>query len=536
MTMSKSPLQILKRMHISELSALADSLSENRTKWTYDKRKKSSISQAVVKNCSREDIEAWLMEFCGKKLPKAVRSDDFERYPCAIQIGETVLGPLGFVKGDEKRSRSKSENTRIVLEQYFEKIRYLEKIVQELEKESSSKFPKISPNIEKKCGLIQIIMSFASDERICDIVNQLLDKNEIRIEISDFYEELEDTWIITKHGMFLADSEKAPVENLADLLKQEFNEEEIAPELDMYQGDFESKLLEFSIRENPELTLTNLFGLVNLKRIAKNFGFSNIDLLHDSHDIATLIMLKLGFDVPPTLVGLRQYLDRLQNYQSKLAGSSDLKVKAGLVSQAYVDLEALLKDLFFFYVGFLWNEEIEEKRHWYDKFEIAFWKILKKELSIKYPERITFGQIIRAIKDLNTRIETDKKIQAKMNETFGRNWILEKGHLASLDEISGQRAHFVHSKKSFDQCNPRELIGKMIDIIKLLQKEKLFPRVVRIIAEIADDYGKNYSKAVDEKGNELTIYFNSWLNTTVPYFMFSKTDAIAVNPVMVQKI
>ena len=414
MIRSKPPLQILTKMYKSELLPLADSLSENRKKWTYDKRKKFSISQAIVKNCSKEEIENWFITFCGKNIPKSIQSNNFEKYPCAIQIGNIVLGSLGFVNGDEKRPRSKGETTRIVLEQYFKKTQYLEKIVQKLEKKKSAKFPRISSNIKKKHGLIQIIMAFASDERIRDIVNQLLEKNEIQIEMSNFYDVYEDTWTITKHGMFFYDSKKTPVENLADLLKQEFNEKEFAPELDMYQGDFESKLLMFSIKENPEETLTKFFGLVTLKRIAKKYGFSNIDSLHKSHDIAPLIMLKLGFDVPPLLVGLRQYLDRIQKYQSKLFGSSDLKIKAGLVSQAFVDLEEFLRGLLFFYVGYMWNEEIEEEMFRYDNFERALWKILKEKFAIQTPERITFGQIIHTIRDLNTIIEKDKKIQSKM--------------------------------------------------------------------------------------------------------------------------
>jgi hypothetical protein len=60
--------------------------------------------------------------------------------------------------------------------------------------------------------------------------------------------------------------------------------------------------------------------------------------------------------------------------------------------------------------------------------------------------------------------------------------------------------------------------------------------VIRIIAEISDDYGKKYSRVVDENGEEWTVYSDEWLESTIPYFMHSKTNPIAVNPVLVQKI
>lgn len=529
--------KILKRLYRDELLVLAGALSESRKKWSYDKRSKTSMAEAIVQNCAETDLVNWLRRFCGKKLPKEIQRGELKVYPSAIQIGKFVLGPFGLIEGPVKRSRYSSETTRIVLEEYLGKVHYLRYMLKELEKEISYRLRNElwqDPTSEKQ-KTIQIILAHAKDEKICALANQLLAQGEIRIKVSDLYDEIEDIWVVTRHGLFIRKQEKTPVENLVDLLKQEFKEEDLTPELDMYYGDFESKILGYCIKENPEKILTRMFGLIRLKQLAKKLGFCRVDSLHNPHEVATLIMLKLGFSVPPSLIGLRYYMERLQSCKTEISKIVDSKMISGQMSQAYVDMEGVLRNLLYFYVGFLWSNEIEDMR-WEIKFGDALRRILKNKLKIKTPKRITFGQTIHAIRKLNAIVKGNKKLKNKMQKTFDRNWIMNRNHLEALDKISAQRANFVHFKKFPGHRICMELVDDMLDIVKKLAKDMIFPCVIRIVAEIADDYGKNYSRAIDENGNEWTIYYNKWLDTTVPYFMHSKTNIIAVNPILVQKI
>jgi hypothetical protein len=60
--------------------------------------------------------------------------------------------------------------------------------------------------------------------------------------------------------------------------------------------------------------------------------------------------------------------------------------------------------------------------------------------------------------------------------------------------------------------------------------------VMRISKEVSDEYGKSYAECVDEKGKKWLFYTEEYLETSRPYFFYSKTPSIAVNPVIVEKV
>lgn len=535
----KRLFRILRGFYHDELLVIADALSGNRKKWHYDKRSKTSMAEAIVQTCSEKDLFNWFKKYSGKKLPKEMQREELEVFPSAIQVGKLVLGPLGLIEGTVKRSRSSSETTRIVLEQYLGKEESLRSILKELEKEMSPHLPDElwQGSTSQKQKIIQAILAHAKDEKICMITNRLLEQGKIRIEVSTLYDDdlTHSPWVVTKHGLFIPRQKKTSVENLADLLKKEFNEEDLASELVAYHGDYESKILEYCIKENPEEILTRMFGLISLKKMARNLGFGKVDSLRNAHDVATLILLKFGFRVPPSLTGSQHYKKRLQNCKIKITSISDPRMKSGLMSQAYVDMEGFLKNLLFFYVGFLWSKEIEEIR-WSIGYGDAVKQIMKRKLQIQNPERITFGETIHAIRRTNAQIKDTGRLRNKTQRMFNRTWILQRSDLETLDKISGQRARFVHSEKFRGDRVCMELIDDMLGLLKSLEEERIFPSVIRIVAEVADDYGKNYLRAIDENGNEWIIYSNKWLDAAVPYFMHSKTKPIAINPILVQKM
>lgn len=531
-------LRFLKSLYRNELLVLADGLSEDRRKWRYDKRSNRAMAEAIVQNCSETDLASWLRRFCGKELPKEMQREELEVFPSAIQIGRLVLGPLGLIEGRVERSRSSGEETRIVLERYLGKEPHLHYMWKEVKKEISftPQEDQLSENMFQKQELVQVILAYARNERISALANQLLEKGRIRFEVSGLYDKIDD-WIVTKHGMLVCDQEKESVENLADLLKQDFNEEELAPEFSAYHGDFESRVLEYCIKENPDKILTKMFGFIRLKQLAKKLGFCKVDSLQDPHEVANLILLKLGFSVPPSLEGCKYYIERLQSCKSEIIMLDDLRMKSGLMSQAYVDIEGSLRGLLLFYTELLWKNNIEDmvsSQACY--YEDAVMRILKDKLQIQNPQRMTFGDTLHTIRKLNATVKENRELRSKMDKIFNRPWILNKNHLKKLDEISGQRRRFVHPGSFPGTSICTALIDDMANLLKNLLEEKVYPSIIRIVAEISDDYGKNYSKAVGENGSEWTIYTNQWLKATVPYFMYSKTSPIAVNPILVEKI
>jgi hypothetical protein len=163
----------------------------------------------------------------------------------------------------------------------------------------------------------QIVLTYLTDKEICDFINSLLVNHEIQIEPSELYEEVENPWIVTQYGIALLEEGKA-IENLADLVKDYFGEKDLLPELKAYSGDFETKVLEYCIMENPEKILLDLFGLPRLRKIARKLGFvsSNIG---DPSELVSLVLRGLGFEVPPSLVGISKYIADIERYKKRTA-------------------------------------------------------------------------------------------------------------------------------------------------------------------------------------------------------------------------
>jgi hypothetical protein len=76
----------------------------------------------------------------------------------------------------------------------------------------------------------------------------------------------------------------------------------------------------------------------------------------------------------------------------------------------------------------------------------------------------------------------------------------------------------------------------MEKLLEEMRSKRIFPLVMRVSREISDEYGKSYAECVDENGDPWLIYTDEYMDTSRPYFVYSRTPKIAVNPVIVEKI
>jgi len=60
--------------------------------------------------------------------------------------------------------------------------------------------------------------------------------------------------------------------------------------------------------------------------------------------------------------------------------------------------------------------------------------------------------------------------------------------------------------------------------------------VIRVSRSVSDEYGKRYAECIDANGNSWLLYTEEYLDTSIPYFVYSETPNIAVNPIIVEKI
>ena len=453
--MKKSPpFQIVRGLYLNELTFIADKLSQGRKKWSYDKRSKSSAKRAIGSNVEEEELVRVLEESLGKEMPNGYT------FPRTIQFQKIVFGPLGFLKSVVRRKRYDAETVVDIFTRFVRGQKLLKKSIREFQDEIpkevlNSIIYKGEPS--DKSTLIQLVLTYLSDEEICELVNELLAKEKIKMDISGLYEDIEYPWIVTRHGLALTPEDR-PIRNLANVVRDYYGEEDLGPELRAYSGDFQTKLLEYCIMESPEAILRRLFGLPELRKIAKELGFVS-DKVGSTDEVVALILLGLGFDVPPLLAGVTAYLNNIRKCKGDLSESREVGERSGIMSQVFVIMEKVLRDLAYFYIVFLWNERLDKLESDVEgempeltsrQVKIkALDVFIYKKFHIKKPyERLGFGDFISLMKTANIALQKVRSLKRKMDRSFGRIWILENKEIKLLNKISPYRSSFTQRARA----------------------------------------------------------------------------------------
>jgi hypothetical protein len=543
MSISQSePFQILKALRLVELVFVAGQLSEGRKKWTYDKRSRLSVRRAIVTNVMEDALTQTLEKSLGEKMP----SGDF--FPKAIQSHKRVFGPLGFLRSIENRSRYEADGVANILTKYVQGRKLLEKVIREYKGKIPREVIVSAKEIKERFyeeTLIQAVLTYLNDKDFCSFLNMLLSKQEIRIDITGLYEDIEYPWIVTRYGL-LTIPEEEPVENLAHLIRGHYKEENLEPELRQYAGDFWTRLLEYCIIESPEVILRKLFGLPKLRQIAKELGFVS-DKIGDSFEAVSIVLLGLGFGVPPNIAGISVYINSIEKYEKDLSESHDVEKKTGIMSQVFVTMERTLRDLSYFYIAFLWKNTLED---WESDIEEEMTELNSRQIKIKALdtfierkfkikksfERLGFGDFLSLLRTVNNTARNSEKLKKKLSKSFEKISILDDEQFRILDGYSSYRSSFTHTKDypGDEKCN--EVVTQFRKLLGDFQVSRTYPLVMKISREVSDSYGKSYAECMDESGKNWLVYTNEYIEAPRPYFIHSKTPNIAVNPVVVEKI
>jgi hypothetical protein len=533
---------MLKRLYLDELVFIADKLSRNREKWGYDKRRKSSVRKAIVSNSDEYILAAALKRSLGEEMPSG------NTFPSVMQSEKIVLGPLGCLKSIELRSRYDADIILNIFTKYIRGTKLLEKIADE----HQTKIPKdvLGHALEKKGHaykptLVQLALTYFSDKEICNLANTLLARKEIKIDISGLYEDVEQPWIITRYGITTM-PEKEPIANLANLIREYHDENDLGPELKPYSGDFKTRLLEYCIMENPEAILERLFGLPELRQIARKLGFVS-DNIGSINEVVSVTLLGLGFDVPPSLIDASRYIATIEKYGRDLSEAREAETRSGIMSQVFVITERALRDLVYFYIFFLWKKRLENLESSIEREmpDLNSRQVKMKSLDLfiskrfgvrKAFERLGFGDFANLIKAINNATCKSESLGKKLSRRLDKKSVLEEKDIRVLDYISPFRASFAHAKNYPGDEKCEEILKSVSTLLRDFQKTGTYPMVIRISREVSDEYGKSFAECVDENGGKWLVYTEEYLETSLPYFFFSKTPSIAVKPVIVEKI
>ena len=320
---------------------------------------------------------------------------------------------------------------------------------------------------------------------------------------------------------------KIPKENLKEELDQE----------GIQSGPLELRLYVKCAQTKPEDILLNEFGKTDLRLIGKKLGLVRVNKISDINELIKYVLIQLGFYLPEQVNGVSEYTKILETYKSALRNQPKSEHSL-FITKTFVLLEKILKDLIYFYSLLFWKEitKIDDQR---DIVESVNQK-LKSEFSIeKDVTLLGLGQLIGLLKKMNKYCSENLQVKKKLKSELGRAIIFPSEYISSLAKLNDNRSKFTHDVDSEvllkNELNPEEIIVESIRIIRKLVEKKIYPIAFRTIKEITNEYNVSYCEIIDEFGNQFPVFSEEMLEPGKTGFLISKTEKIAVNPVVVQK-
>lgn len=377
----------------------------------------------------------------------------------------------------------------------------------------------------KLLKFIQLIHVFFNDNDLPSMIATLITNRRIKpLKVRGTYERFSYTeWYVTPYAII-----KKPLgygteanTNLAKLLQKKIKGEYIAPRLGDYSGSYYQRLLAYCTTAKPRDILQENFGLPQLREIAKEEFRIVGSISLDKTQLINIILLTLGFIPELPLEGINSYVDFLHNCETKLRDGFSL---SAVITDIYRETEGVLKDLIYFYLKALWDEQIDN--------------IIKNKLGLKFNknfEKLTLGQVIGLIQNLNSKIRKIHDIKDKVKQAFNRNYLVSSNWEKFLISLSARLQPGRHKKyEIITKEDLQELIGELRKFANYLKDKNIFPKMLRMAREVTEVHGTRYYEAIDDRGEKLIIT-DVYLEPIKIYFIDSRLKHIAIKPIVIAK-
>lgn len=524
--------QGLRFFDMEDLRKLADHLSERGKKWAYAKTNKGAITRSIVDNATSHQFASCLNQLMSSDLLE----------PFVRQQGRWIVGPLGVTHSVQSRKPSHAEDFVRFIQTHFE-----DKHSDEFGKLAGWPVPISQIRALRDIGLrrlayVQMVLTQCNDDMIFEVLNKMISQALLQIDSIERY------WTLTVTPCGVFKEGFGAEENLARIITDSYSDSELAELLRAKGYEYADQgmgVQELCLSENPEQLLGELFGRKELNRIAREMGLVGVEKMRDSEGLVKIVALRLGFKLPPTLEGIRTFTKQLEKRRLQL---SQYKITAaereGLISESFVTVERILKDIACFHISFLWQETVEQHFELEDK-KKAVNDVAKHELRVtkrKTLDRLMLGELISLLRELNEKAKTDSRMKQRLQDTFERDVVVSETLLAELDVVCSYRPYFVHDMAGrMDKNAPdRALCRKvLLDITKIAQAfadTEVYPCLLRINREVTDEYGRTYVEATDETGRPLVIKSGTWLRPQFAYLMRAPKGDVAVYPFIIEKL
>jgi len=508
-----------------EIFELADYLSDDRRTWKYDK---SSATKAIM--ALAETVPLGEINECISTLMSGGRIELLSR-----QNRKWVIGPLGITQAIEYRKQGQvwslkrlfeEELPSKLLDDFARKAQWLPATIS-LSSQASEQC--------RKQQLIQSVLTYGTTSNILSTFNELIADGVLNLKTIRTYD-----WNIvgTPCGVFT--KQYNGVNRLAQLIVNECAKEQLKVQLSQkgyFSTDVRLGAIEMCLRENPVSILEEFFGWADLMRIAQHLSLVRVQNIPKAQ-LAEVVAISLGFQLPVPVEGLTEFLERVEkSLISMTEPTHSIEELNGIMAGIYRTVEAILKDMLHFYVGFLWpesltNEEPGERRETFNHF-------CKKRFDIDKVDGVdglTLGELVHLFYKLNHIIKQDPNLQNKLNGEFQRKFVIPAKMLSTLEDSLKARKYLAHDKGQTSKSNnvivkEFELaLTKIKEFAYKLKQEGFYPHAIRVKREVTDEFDRRYVEAVDEDGKSWLIHSSDYLWPNESYFMHSVTTPIAVDP------
>jgi hypothetical protein len=513
---------VLQAISWGDLRDLGLMLSGNEKHWKINKSSKSTIADSIIRNCSTRQVEKSLFQYIAES-----------GLPPVMQYKKWVVGPMGVTKSVARRSDTDASSWIDFFSRHID-ISICRKIG-----EVAAFVPKVYlGKRDVKNRTIQVLLTHGTDENIIALFNQLLEMQSIRIEAREDYWNL----IATPVGIFEKEYQD-PTKRLADVLVGNLDESTLRRELELGQhsgADLREQVVAACHRRKPDELLGSLFGMPLLRGIAKGMKLANVDSTTDRELLTEGMLLKMGFEVPKAPHGLISVLRELRANIRNMP-TSDIRTLTGIVTDTFVQMEGLLKDIVFFYTYLLSQDELdmESPELDYDVYEsalISMSEFLSREFGIKPVTRLTLGELIDLVIRMDKSVSQDKDKKETLTALLGKYRIITQTQGEALKKINASRRRFTHhvgSETSVELC--RSTLSAMFDLLTDFTRSHTYPNLVLVTSSITNEYGIKTASGVDE---EKTVWMidSATCDPGHQYMFYSNSLGLAIEPTMVQRV
>ena len=332
----------------------------------------------------------------------------------------------------------------------------------------------------------------------------------------------------------ILDAGGTPVGRLQQLLDKYLEErerrdlwEEVERE-SHFEGDNETRFIEFLLDRNPDDLLTRTFSGAAIRDIAKTE--CSLGALEASNTKLAVrrILEHLGFTICTTPTGLAHFDDSLRELRGKVRRARDSTTVAGAIAEGGALVERLLKLLLKFHI-----------RHAFEGEPDAVLKELEVLEAGRKFTTSSLGALLYFVLQVDTMVHGDLHPgpRARHQQLFGDRRILYD----KSTEIAALRNQFAHDRdeiSAMSVSDARQRADKFFGatekwILHLQEAPRLLPMVVSVTEIRTDRWGRRMVTCDTEEGVEEILFTDVQLELGERYFMYPKSNPVRVFPMLV---